>query len=185
MKNVDAFVDLCKRVIADYATGSLDLHLASEKIYKQANAHPFEEDVHPMLYKVSDLSFDIIEDYRSDSDDKADWDTITKTIKNYVKGNWEPTCWMLSAMYGEYSGEKLTHSYSVVARRQNGETIIETASDDLKAEFGQILEKINTEQTDERYLQNLAKFAPTSVGEYKLASVDMAEYLAEPYYSTA
>src|ERR1051326_4395614 len=126
MKNVDAFVDICKRVMADYATESLDLHLAAEKIYKQANEHPFEVDVHPMLYKVGDLSFDITEDYRSHNEDKADWDTITKTIQNYVEGNWEPTCWILSVVYGEYSEEKLTRSYSVAVRRQNGEMIIET-----------------------------------------------------------
>lgn len=184
MKNVDAFVELCRRVISDNKAGLLDLHLAAEKIHKQSNAHPFEKYVHPMLVKVSDLTFDITEDYRSDKDDKYDWDIITKTIKNYIEGSWEPTCWILNAMYGEYSKHKLTHSYSVVVRRQNGQTIIDTASEALNAKFSQANKELNTKQTDERYLQNMAKFAPNKVGIYKLASVDVAEYLVEPYYST-
>jgi hypothetical protein len=185
MKNMEAFVGLCQRVVADYEAGLVDIHLAAEKILQQANQHSFEDEVHPMLYKVSDLSFDIAEDYRSDKDDKADWDIIVETIKNYIAGNWKPTCWILSAMYGEYSGGQLTHSYSVSVRRQNGETIIETASDELRNRLNKLVNKLNVEQTDERYLQNLARFAPANIGTYKLASVEVAEYLTESYYSTA
>lgn len=138
-----------------------------------------------MLCKVSDLSFDIAEDYRSDEEDKTDWDTIRKTIKNYIAGEWEPTCWIMSAMYGEYFDDQLTHSYSVAVRRQNGETIIETISNELKYGLSEAADKLNVEQTDERYLQNLAKFAPASVSKYKLVSLEVAEYLTESYYSTA
>lgn len=185
MVDIDSFVDLCKRVIADHAARSLDLHVAAEKIYQKAKECSFEADVHPMLCKVSDLSFDITENYRSDSDDEADWDTIVKTIRNFTDGSWEPTCWILSAMYGIHTEQRLIRSCSVTARRQNGVTIIETAVNNLKAEFETIIDKINTEQTDERYLQNLAKLAPAHIAEYKLESLGVAEYLTEPYYTTA
>jgi hypothetical protein len=87
-------------------------------------------------------------------------------------------------MYGEYSGQKLTHSYSVSVRRQNGESLVETASEELKNAFVEVISKLNVEQTDERYLQNLARLTPEKIGKYKLASVEVAEYLIEPYYST-
>lgn len=185
MKNVEAFVELCKKLIAGHKAGLIDLRSAAEQIVKQADEHPFEETVHPMLYKVSHLAFDIAEDYRSEKDDKADWATITETVNNYVTGNWEPTCWILSAMYGEYSGDKLVHSYSVAVRRQNGGTIIETASDEIKKATNEAVSRLNAEQTDERYLRNLVQFVPAAIGKYKLVSADVGEYLTRPYYATA
>ncbi len=137
-----------------------------------------------MVYKVADLAFDIAEDYRSEKDDKADWALLTKTLNSYIAGDWEPTCWILSAMYGEYSDKILTHSYSVSVRRQNGKTLIETASKELESAIGKVIDELNADQTDERYLQNLAKFMPESSGRYKLANVGVAEYLTEPYYTT-
>jgi hypothetical protein len=185
MKNVDAFVDLCKRVIADHDAGLVGLYVAAEKIYKQTSKHSLEDDAHPMLYEVSDLAFDIVEDYRSEKVDKVDWENITNTIRRYIEGDWEPTCWILTAMYGEYSGDKLASSNSVVVRRQNGETVIETAADELKRELNRVIKRLNTEQTDKRYLQNLAKLIPPGVEKYGLASIGVSECLTEPYYAAA
>lgn len=178
-------MELYKRVIADTETGLIDIYVAAEKILKWANEHSFENNQHPMLYEVSDLSFDITEDYRTEEADRADWETITNTIKQYAEGNWEPTCWILSAMYGEYLGGKLIHSFSVAVRRQNGGTTTETASGELKRELAHVIEKVNTVQTDERYLQNLAKLFPRSTKKHKLTNIDVAEYLTKPYHSTA
>ncbi len=185
IKNIDAFVTLCQQVIADYDAGLIDLHVAADKIHSWASDNPFNNDVHPMLRKVSDMSFDIAEDYRSDQDDVADWETIKKTIENYSNGVWDSTCWILSAMYGEYSGDNLVHSYSLSVRRQDGATVIDTAAKDLRVAFSKLISHLKREQTDERYLQNLAMLAPVNVSNRTLMSITVSEYLTEPYYSTA
>lgn len=184
MMNIEQFIEHCQIVVSEYKVGKSSLNTAAAKINASVFEYPFEGPAHPMVYKVADLAFDIAEDYRSEKDDKADWAALTKTLNNYITGNWEPTCWILSAMYGEYYDEKLTHSYGVAIRRQNGETLIETASEELKDTITKLINKLNKEQTDERYLQNLAKLVPVTIGKYKLASVEVAEYLTEPYYST-
>ena len=184
MMTVEQFIEHCQAVIIGYKAGKLSLNSAAAKINASVFEYPFEGPAHPMVYKVADLAFDIAEDYRSEKDDKADWALLTKTLNSYITGDWEPTCWILSAMYGEYSDQKLTHSYSVSVRRQNGETLVETASEELKNAFTEVIGKLNVDQTDERYLQNLAKLTLTKIGKYKLANVEVAEYLMEPYYST-
>lgn len=184
MITVKQFIEQCQEVVSDYESGKQSLNNAAAKINASVFEYPFEGPAHPMIYKVADLAFDIAEDYRSEKDDKFDWAILTKTLSNYITGSWESTCWILSAMYGEYSDDKLMHSYSVAVRRQNGGTIIETASEDLKNTIIKTINELNKGQTDERYLQNLAKIAPGAIGKYKLASVEVAEYLIEPYYST-
>ena len=178
------FIRHCQTVIADYDAGKLSLNGAAAKINTSPFEYPFKGPAHPMVYKVADLAFDIAEDYRSEKDDKLDWILLTKALNSYIAGDWEPTCWILSAMYGEYSGQKLTHSYSLSVRRQNGKTLVETASEELKNAVTEVIGKLNVEQTDERYLQNLAKLTPKKLGKYRLASVEVAEYLTEPYYSS-
>jgi hypothetical protein len=184
MMNVEQFIEHCQTVTTEYKAGKLSLNTAAAKINASVFEYPFEGPAHPMVYKVADLAFDIAEDYRSEKDDKADWALLTGTLNKYIIGNWEPTCWMLGAMYGEYSGQKLTHSYSVSVRRQNGKTLVETASKELNNVATKLSGTLNVEQTDERYLQNLAKLIPEKVSKYKLANVEVAEYLTEPYYST-
>lgn len=185
MTNAEEFIRQCQGVISEHEAGKQSLNDAAAKINASPYDYPFEGPAHPMVCKVADLAFDIAEEYRSEKDDKADWTVLTKTLNNYVTGNWEPTCWILSAMYGEYEQNKLTHSYSVAVRRQNGETIVETASENIRDTISKVIQKLNTEQTDERYLQNLARIIPEVIGKYKLASVEVKEYLTEPYYSTA
>ena len=138
-----------------------------------------------MLYKVTDLTFDIGEDYRAEEDDKEAWAVICQTVNNYTDGSWESTCWILSAMYGESSDNRLNHSFSVAVSRQNGDTLVETASNELAAGIKEATGTVSAEQTDERYLQNLAQRLPTRIGNYRLLSTAVTEYLIQPYYSTA
>lgn len=185
MNNVTAFVTLCQKVIADEEAGRIDILAATEKIRRQAGEQPFEETVHPMLYKIEHLAFDIAEDYRSDKDNLADWSIITETVRNYIEGNWEPTCWILNASYGEYSAKKLVHSYSLFVRRQNGETRVEVAVPAVQDAIKKVTMTLNGEQTDERYLRNLEQQMPETIGKHRLLGVIVAEYLTEPYYTTA
>lgn len=185
MSNVAAFVTLCQKIIADEQANRLDILVAAAKIHRQADEQPFEAIAHPMLYKVEHLAFDIAEDYRSDKDNLADWSMIRTTIDNYVKGDWEPTCWILNASYGEFSGKKLSQSYSLFVRRQNGDSDVEVAIDLIQAAIQKVVGTINKEQTDERYLRNLEVHMPQKVGKYTLLGSEVHEYLTEPYYTTA
>lgn len=175
--NAQQFIEHCQAVITDYEAGKMSLDTASAKINASAFEYPFEGPAHPMVYEVAELAFDIAEDYRSEKDNEADWTALTETLTNYIAGNWESTCWILGVMYGEYADQKLTHSYSVSIRRQNGETLVETASQELRSVVIDTVGKLNAEQTDERFLQNLAQLMPQKIDKYKLVSVELAEHL--------
>ncbi len=182
MEAAKSFATFCKKAIADYEGGKTPL---IEDVAAKICSYGLDSGVHPMLHKVHDLAFDIDEDYRSPEDNEADWDMLVGTLRAYDSAHWEPTCWILSATYGKYSGDKLVQSFSVAINRQNGKTTIETALEDLEKAIKSVLPKVNERQTDERYLQNLNLVIPSITGTYKLASVEVKEYLTEPYYSTA
>lgn len=184
MYSVDEFLQTCHKAIADYDSRRLTLHEAAATINNSPFEYPFKEEAHPMLYKIAALAFDVGEDYRSKEDNEADWALLTQTLRNYLSGDWESTCWILTAMYGEYDGDKLTYSLSLAVRRQNGKVVLETASDEIKEAITKTIKHINEDQTDERYLQNLAKLAPTVAGKYKLVNIGVDEYMVEPYYAT-
>ena len=91
---------------------------------------------------------------------------------------------MLSVTYGIYDKDKLVHSYSASVTRRNGKTLIETASPEIHKALDEVIIKINTDQTDERYLQNITIFLPKNIGSLRLNSFNFEEYLIEPYFST-
>lgn len=185
MKNFQSFINCCQESIADQKAGRINILAAAALISTQAADEQLEADTHPMLYKIEHLAFDIAEDYRSDADNEADWEIILKTFKNYMSGTWEPTCWILNASYGQFSGEKLSQSYSLFARRQNGENNVEVAVKQIHTAIEKAIKPINAEQTDERYLKNLQLSLPTKIGKYTLLGSEVHEYLTEPYYTTA
>lgn len=184
MLTIEQFIRLSQEVIIECKAGTLSLHSAAAKINASPFEYPFEGPAHPMMYKVADLAFQIAEAYRSEIADNTDWVLLTDTLHKFISGNWEPTCWILSAIYGEYDSGKLVLSYSAAIRRQNGETIIQTSSDKLKVAINRVVAEVNVKQTDERFLQNLILFMPDNTGTLKLASVHVEEYLTEPYSAT-
>ncbi|MCA9348564.1 hypothetical protein KC878_00235 [Candidatus Saccharibacteria bacterium] len=183
MKNHDKFLDFCKRTIKDYDANKLDLLTAAAKI-RDYGYDDFEYslpgDSHPMLFKIGDLAFDIAEAYRSADEDQTDWSTLCRTVEDFELGNWESTCWQLSIIYGASK-----HSYSVVIDRQNGRTQVNTTLPGAKTALKPIIAQIRIAQTDQRYLQNLARLMPKTIGEFELRDASVREYLVEPYYSTA
>src|SRR5579884_2990903 len=184
MTSAEEFIKNCQSIVKAYNAGKYSLTVAASKINNNVFGYPFKGPAHPMVYKVADCAFDIAEDYRTENEDIEDWATLTRTLENYISGKWEPTCWILSAMYGEYTKGKLTHSYSVAVRRQNGKTLTETASDKLHNAIKKTLNKLNKHQTDQRFLQNLAKLMPQAIDKYTLNNIFVKEYLTDPYYST-
>lgn len=184
MATFEEFIGICKRAIERYEADKLSLRDAAAEINSSPTEYPLKEHVHPMLYKIADLAFDIAEDYRSEHEDKPDWKILTKTLKDYEKGSWEPTCWILSAMYGVYENDRLEHSFSATIKRQNGETVIDCAASKLRMYLVSAVAHVNNEQTDERYLQNVTKFLPDRVGKLRFSNYSILEYLTEPYYTT-
>jgi len=181
---VQEFVKHTEDLIAEHDKGALSLNEAALQINPTKADYPFDDPAHPMVFKVADLAFDIAENYRSEEEDNSDWNLLKQTLQNYVRGDWEQTCWILTAMYGQYTKKALNHSYSIVINRQNGKTLITTASEELKLAVNKLLPRVNENQTDERYLRNLALFLPDEVNRLNLINYACSEYLIEPYYST-
>lgn len=178
------FIDLCLRLTAECDAEKIDIMTAATEINAWVNENSFVSHTHPMLYKISHLAWDIVEDYQSANDNKIDWDIITKTAMRYSRGDWEETCWILTIMYGEYDHDTLVHSFSIAITRQNGKTAITTANKALGKAYVSIISKVNHNQTDQRYLQNLLQFLPRNHDSFQLLNHTLQEYLTEPYYST-
>ena len=177
MDDSDKFIKEWNRVIADWRSGILDLYLAAEKVHTSAHKYLSSFSIHPMLSQVIDLSLAIAEDYRSEEDNEADWSIIVQTIEDYGLGNWKATSWLLSATYGVYGHDRLLRSYGVTLYRQNGTVVIKTASSALQKAMRQLSVRINPEQTDERFLQNMAMLAYKDVCTFRLMSICVEEYL--------
>ncbi len=103
MSNTEDFIKHCQKIITKYETGKKSLTDAAKQIRTSLLEYPFSESVHPMVSKIADLAFDISQDFQSLNVNIADWAILTNTLSNYVTGIWEPTCWILSAMYGEHA----------------------------------------------------------------------------------
>ena len=118
--------------------------------------------------------------YRTLGEDERDWELLKQTLENYLAGKWETTCWLLNAMYGHFEGERMGHSLSVNIKRQNGQTVIETAAEAIEAAVQKVVGQVNNSQTDERYLQNIEILLPSKVGDLQLTTHHAGEYLTEP-----
>lgn len=175
MKDTEFFLNVCQGVIADVAAGHIDYMVAAQKISEyQYNFGPL---AHPMLFKIADMAEEITEDYRGDIENRAYWDVIVTAVQHYFAGNWDSTRWSLSATYGKYVGKIPQHSFGIAAYRLNGETTIETASKQLNDAVAVVAKRLNIEQTDERYLRNLAMLLPANVEEYTLIDMRVRESL--------
>jgi len=181
MKTVSSedFVIQCQSVIDGQSAGKLDLVAAARAILDLE----VTERVHPMIDKIRALAFDVAEDYLEPDLNRANWKTMVETLKAYKIGDWEPTCWILAAMYGKHEAGRLVHSFSVVVRRQNGKTTVETAEEHIGKAVNKVIPKINKDQTDEWYLENFAKQLPESAGGLSLLSCDVQEHLTQQWYS--
>lgn len=170
-------------MIAAVAAGRGTYQLAASQISSHVSRNPLERGAHPTLFKLENLAFDIAENFRDAQADQVDWKLLKQTFKDYSEGNWEPTCWILTAIYGEYADDGgLTQSHGAAVKHKSGKPVIETATPVLEKALAEAIEKVNTEQTDQRFLQNLAHFVPPKVGKYKLMNVVVTEYLTKPYY---
>lgn len=181
MEESEEFAAYCQKLIGDYASGMVDMTVAASRI----DRYPLQESAHLMLQKVQWAAYDIGESYRSQEDDKENWDTIVKTIENYVSLNWEPTYWALALTYSEINNAKITHSYSAVVRRQNGVISITAPLEDIEKVIAKTILGLNKEQTDYWFLQNLTQALPNRIEPYLLTHAEVKEHLVVPDYSTA
>lgn len=182
MITVKDYIPRCEEAIAAHDSAELSIYEAASKMSIDVfDGEKFEERVHPMLFKIADLAFEVAEQYRSKEEDQENWALLLATVSKYASGDWEPTGWMLSAMYGEYAENKLVHSYSVFVQRRRGEILVTSASHELQEELQQVAAKIHSNQTDEWLLHNLAHVLPEKIGNLTFVNVDVNEYLAPPF----
>lgn len=181
MEDGEKFASYCQKIIADHASGLIDMTVAASKI----DQHPLSDSAHLMLHRVQWAAYDIGEDYRSQAENEEGWATIVETIKNYTSLNWEPTYWALALTYSQMDNEKIIHSYSAVIRRQNGSISIAAPLESIEKAVTKTISKLNNEQTDCWFLQNLAEALPKKIEPYLLTLTEIKEHLVEPDYSTA
>lgn len=181
MEESENFAAYCQNIIADYTSGMIDMTTAAEIIALQ----PLDESAHLMLHRIKWAAYDIGEDYRGPKENKEDWEYIIKTIGDYTSLNWEPSYWALALTYSEMKGEKITHSYSAIIRRQNGKISVITPLKNIEEGITKTISKLNPEQTDYWFLQNLALALPKKIDSYLLTVTEIKEHLVVPDYSTA
>ncbi len=168
MQEVDAFIEQCQRIIHRH----VDFAISGKSIQKAAGT--LSHCVHPMIHKILLLAEDLAEDHRSDSDtQRADWQTICEMVESYHQGRWEPTIWSLLAIY-RLSAQA---SVSIKISRQQGNITIETADNELRKLIEKTASTINSSQTDERFLQNLAHQLPHKTSHFCLLSGQVVETL--------
>lgn len=137
--------------------------------------------LHPMLHKVPDLAWDIVEDFRPEEENQHYWEVIKTTLDSFIKLEWASTTWLLMAIYGQYSDNRLVHSFSIAIKRQNGATIFESGNKALVDMARDVASSINTHQTDEWFLCNLAQALPQTHNELKLEDISIQDYSTESW----
>jgi len=137
--------------------------------------------LHPMLYKVPDLAWDIVEDFRPEEENQYYWEVIKTTLDSFIKLKWTSTTWLLMAIYGQYSNNQLVHSFSIAIKRQNGVTTFESGNQSLINMARDASNLINTQQTDEWFLHNLAQALPKTHNELKLEDISIQNYSTESW----
>ncbi len=125
---------------------------------------------------------DVAEDFMDQKDNELSWKLLVETVESFAANEWEPTIWILSVMYGEMWAERLLQSFSLVIKRRNGSTEIESGNEALRQSTQELLQSVNPDQTDEWYLRNLAALLPENIGGLVFMSCDVEEYLTEHYY---
>jgi len=137
--------------------------------------------LHPMLHKVPDLAWDIVEDFRPEEENQYYWEVIKTTLDSFIELEWTSTTWLLMAIYGQYSDNQLVHSFSIAIKRQNGVTTFESGNGALADMARDVSSSINTQQTDEWFLCNLAQALPKTHNELKLEDISIQDYSTEPW----
>lgn len=180
MTQENDYIKKFQQAIADFDNGKLSLRDAATKMCIDI----FTDDpsptkrVHPTIWAIEDLAFEIADQDQSEEENRQDWTQLVEMVQKHANGQWIPTAWRLSAMYGTYSKGTFIHSYSVFIKRWQGSIVVETANLEVKETVEAIAAKVYVGQTDERFLQNIAYLLPSAIGKLKFMDSDVHEYLA-------
>jgi hypothetical protein len=164
----DIYAKKCSDLIVEYENNKLDLRQVCMKIRDiEPKGH-----IHPMLWEVESLAFDISEDIETEFTKLNSWRLIKQIISDYMSGNWYPTRWMLSA---SYNASDQGHSVSVA--RINNKWLVESSNKTVFKAVSFCLTKMNYDQTDEWFLSNLLKLLPAKISRFNFMDASVDNYL--------
>jgi hypothetical protein len=133
------------------------------------------ESVHPMLRSIQDRAFDIGEDMvplLPPEEKEEAWQELARILQDFLAGKWQTTTWVMT---GTYLDSKRGHSFGFLVGFQNQTAYIRTADKQTKNLLELAIQKLNPEQTEQRFLQNTALVIPKSIKKYTLYSIEITE----------
>ena len=176
-EQIDQFIDNCLRLRDQSKVHNIDYFMLGKNIMKASNSLPAH--VHPMIKEIALVASYLTEDSEYESDDNKDaaWNRICQLVENYANNRWTPTIWSLITVYAYWhNGKSANASISVRVNRINGHIEIETASDSLRTVLTDLSRKVDSNQTDEWYLHNLARQLPKKPPTLFLLAIRSTNY---------
>jgi hypothetical protein len=130
--------------------------------------------IHPMLRAAASYASDIADDYRGPEDREHYWERTLELVRDFRAGKWCTTRWTLAANYIHH---QRTHGMSLVIEMRRSKPHIAIADKTLEKVIRSTLSKLNTDQTEQRFLQNVAFVLPKEFGGYNRGRADVYEAL--------
>lgn len=175
---IDQFIDNCLRLRDQFKIHNIDYFVLGEEIKKASNSLPAR--IHPMIAEIALSAPYLAEDVDDERGDYRDdtWNRICQLVENYANNRWTPTIWSLITVYAYWhNGKSANASISARVNRINGHIEIETASDSLRAMLTDLSHKVDSSQTDEWYLHNLARQLPEETADLVFTGYQINELL--------
>lgn len=158
----------CQQIIDECGD---DYKKGSELIYDTSVPH----NLHPMLRRVIELAEYIIDDFRGEKSERHDWQLIKTTVARFLAGEWEPTAWLATAMYGFEEDGIARYSYSISIQRHGSTTTYESGNEQLVDTVKKLADEVSPNQTDEWFMYALLQKLPEKIGELRLQSNEIVE----------
>lgn len=150
-KSVKEFVAYGLRRCDDYSAHGDVLQAVARDIRDRYET--LTPPLHPMLQTANDILRDIeYEAYHDNREsDKELCSQLHTLLRDYNAGRWHPTVWALMANYRE--GQK---GYSLLIERHHDSLRCDIPHAALNDIIQRIVEEVDTTQTDEQFLKNIA-----------------------------
>ncbi len=175
MSNIDKFIKQTKNIISNYDKDKISLNEAASKI---SNYEEYlDSSSHPMLQEICDIAFHIHLGVEDEKYNKIEWQILNELFVDYLNAKWDKTEWLLSAVFGKYDLNRLIESYGILISIRDGQPKIESANKELVKYFSELSKKLNNQQTDQRYLENMSQIIPKSINKLKLLDISIGEFL--------
>jgi len=182
MEAVETFIQQCLTLCRLHDNRDVDYQAVGQKILTAGNVLPYH--IHPMVKEICRIAEHLAEsdaDWIADDTKRTAWDALCSLVIDYADNRWEPTVWVLIAIYAIAQKDRTVHaSHSVRVTHAFGKVEIETASDILRSIVIKLTEHIHPDQTDEWHLHNLARMLPQTVENLSCMDITLTEQLSRP-----